>query len=160
MKKGIIIALIVGVLIFLFISIKKIYDRIAIDVLFKKINLSTIKLPALLIGGGFFRLEFFVRIFNYNKLQIPVKDVFIKIFYKGKLIGQSSEIQQEEIRIIPNSFSESIVVVDVYVKPELINLLTDLISSEDPELEYEASYKIYGIRIKTREKVGEVTEEN
>jgi len=160
MKKGIIIASIIAVLVFIIFTVKKIYDRIAIEVSLKKANFSTIQLEDLLLGGGFFRLEFLVKIFNYNKLKIPVKDLFIKIYYQGKLIGQSSEIEQSNINIVPDSMAVSTVVVDIYVKPELLNLLTDLISSENPDLEYEASYKLYGLRITSREQVGEQSEQN
>lgn len=154
MKKGwiIFIVLLITVAVVIYVKINEVINRIDINVAYSKTNLSVINVQDLLRGKAHFQIQFIISIANKNWFSIPIKGLKTTIYYKGKLIGGSAKVQN--IELPKNGSVEFQENINLLIKGDIISsLAADLAADVDPELEYETTLRVLGIRYAFKEKV-------
>lgn len=154
MKKAILISILVFVALsmVIFYRLKAISNNLAIEVAYEGINLETIDITQLLANQSYIQVLFGIRIFNSNRFKIPIKNMTTSVFYKSKYVGGS--VAAKNIDLLPNQLTKFTENINLFVKGEIIKqMFGDISAGRDPELEYEISLKLFGIRYRFREKI-------
>lgn len=137
----------------IYVKIKGITSRVDFDVSFRKAQLSTLNLADFITGAGVFRLVFGLKVYNYNKIKVTVKDLKLKVFYKGVLLGESSPNNPKIITINPDGITELDYSADVYLNRNLISVLKELMDEKNLTITYDVRCTVYGIPIHITEEV-------
>ena len=104
MKNRLLIALLIfsAIITILWISFKNVWDNIYFEVNYSKTSVNVrnwAQLTELLKGKGNITVTFQILVANKTWLNIPIRNLDIKIYHKGELIGQSSPLSLKNIDI-------------------------------------------------------------
>lgn len=124
--------------------------RIAWDIDFDRAQLSSIKLTDLFKNKAYVRLNFKIRIYNYNNIKIPISDLKTEIYYKGQLISTTSDLAHKYMTVAPNGSTVFDYPVDVYLNKNIIDILTEMLSSNTLNLSYKVKGKVFGLSFPTQ----------
>jgi len=98
-------------------------------------------------GKGAVTLNFIVGVTNKNWFNIPIRDLETRVYYQGHLIGNSSPSALKNIDVNSGSYKRWTEPVDLHAKTEIAKqFLQQIISGEDPVIDYETELKVWGIR--------------
>ena len=141
------------VMIFLGFKAKSLYDRIDFELSVKKADFSKTKqyltspkgIRDLLEGRGQFTLMLTAKVWNKNKISIPINRLSAKIYHAGRFLGEASVYKTMTIPAFQTS--DHTLPMTVMIRKELIPVIKSYIATGVPDLDYKGSVTVFGIPI-------------
>lgn len=146
-----------GLLALIYIMFKDIMSKIAFNVGMNGASTGITnwaQLQSFLTGSGAITFNFAISVTNSSWLNIKLRGLETRVYYQGKLIGNSGIAALKNIDINSGSYKQWIEPIDIAANKQTLGLLfSDLFKGKDPELTYTTEMRIYGIKYSYTDKV-------
>lgn len=159
MKNRLLIALLIfsAIITILWISFKNVWDNIYFEVNYSKTSVNVrnwSQFTELIKGNGNVTVAFKILVANKTWLNIPIRNLDIKIYHKGELIGESSPLSLKNIDIASGKVKDWEEPINLFAKKQVVkDFLTELFNGRDPEITYDVKINVFGFSYTYSEKM-------